>query len=181
MRWHGLILIVAILGAIWTALSAVPAGSAEGRRAPSPRAGFQAPPFSLDRLGAEPVSLIDLRGSVVVINLWASWCPPCRAEMPALQKVSTDFAAEDLVILGVHMTAQDSETNAAAFVSEYNLSFPILLDRKGEVGRLYQSRALPTTYFLDRDGIIQRVIVGGPLNEVTLRSIIETLLEEGGA
>ena len=181
MRWRSLILIVAILGAAWTAVSAVPPGSTAGTRAPSPRAGFQAPPFSLERLDGGLLSLTDLRGSVVVINLWASWCPPCRAEMPALQKVAADFAAEDLIILGVNMTAQDSEANAAAFVSEYNLSFPILLDRVGEVGRLYQSRALPTTFFVDREGVIREVFVGGPLSEVTLRSTIELLLEEGGS
>ncbi len=181
MRWRRLILIVAVLGAAWTAGSAVPAGSADGTRAPSPRAGFQAPLFSLERLGGDALSLMDLRGSVVVINLWASWCPPCRAEMPALQKVAKSFADDDLMILGIHMTAQDSEANAVAFVREYNLSFPILLDRTGAVGRLYQSRALPTTFFVDREGVIREVVVGGPLHEVALRSTIESLLQEGGS
>lgn len=181
MRWTGLILVVAILGAGWTALSAVPSGSADGMRAPSPRIGFQAPLFTLDRLGGDALSLIDLRGSVVVINFWASWCPPCRAEMPALQEVADAYDPEDLIILGVNMTAQDSEANAAAFVRELNVSFPVLLDRTGEVGRLYQSRALPTTFFVDREGVIREIFVGGPLSEVTLLSTIEALVEDGGS
>lgn len=180
-RWPGVILAVAILGTAWMIFSSVPAGTASGPVAPSPRAGFAAPPFELADLDGELLSLTELQGKVVVINLWASWCPPCRAEMPALQNASTSYADEDLVILGVHMTAQDSEANARAFVSEYGLSFPILLDRVGEVGRLYQSRALPTTFFVDRGGIIRQVVVGGPLSEVTLRSTIESLLGEGGS
>ena len=180
-RWLGLILVVASLGTAWTIVSSVPAGTASGPVAPSPRAGFAAPSFTLEDLDGEPRSLADLQGKVVVINLWASWCPPCRAEMPALQNASTSYADEDLVILGVHMTAQDSEAKARAFVSEYGLTFPILLDRAGEVGRLYQSRALPTTFFVDREGIIRQVVVGGPLSEVTLLATIESLLGEGGS
>ena len=180
-RWLVLILVIAILGTTWTIVSSVPAGTATGPMAPSPRAGFPAPPFTLEDLEGRPRSLTELQGKVVVINLWASWCPPCRAEMPALQNVSASYSDQDLVILGVHMTAHDSEANARDFVGEYGLSFPILLDRAGEVGRLYQSRALPTTFFIDREGVIRQVVVGGPLSEITLRSAIESLLGGDGS
>ena len=180
-RWLGLILVVALLGTAWTLVSSVPPGTVTGPGAPSPRAGFPAPPFTLEALDGEPRSLTELHGSVIVINLWASWCPPCRAEMPALQNVSTSYPDQDLVILGVHMTGQDSEANARDFAGELGLSFPILLDRSGEVGRLYQSRALPTTFFIDREGVIRQVVVGGPLSEITLRATIESLLGEDGS
>jgi len=99
--------------------------------------------------------------------------------MPALQRVYEELGQRGLVVLGVHMTAQDTQAKAAQFVGELGLTFPILLDRSGEVGQLYQSRALPTTFFVDRRGVIQRVVVGGPLSEVALRSYLEPLMAEG--
>jgi cytochrome c biogenesis protein CcmG/thiol:disulfide interchange protein DsbE len=176
-RMGMLIILVLLLGSGWIALSA-PEGSTSGGLIPSPRPGFLAPGFQLETLDRNELDLEDLRGQVVVINLWASWCPPCRAEMPALQHVYEDLKDQGLVVLGVHMTAQDSESKAAEFVREFGLTFPILLDRSGLVGKLYQSRALPTTFFVGRDGVIREVVVGGPLNEVTLRSNVQPLLEE---
>jgi cytochrome c biogenesis protein CcmG/thiol:disulfide interchange protein DsbE len=173
-----IIVLVLLLGSGWIVASAAPLGSTTAGLIPSPRPGFLAPDFELDLLGSGSINLLDLRGQVVVINLWASWCPPCRAEMPVLQRVYEDLQGEGLIVLGVHMTAQDSPANADAFVQELGLSFPVLLDRSGLVGKLYQSRALPTTFFVDRDGVIQEVVVGGPLNEVTLRSYLQPLLAE---
>jgi cytochrome c biogenesis protein CcmG/thiol:disulfide interchange protein DsbE len=175
-----LIACVLVFGSAWVAVSAVPAGATTGGLIPSPRRGFLAPDFDLEAIGSQRIHLQDLRGQVVVINLWASWCPPCRAEMPALQRVYEDYQERGLVVLGVNMTAQDGVAEAEAFAGRLGLTFPILYDRTGLVGKLYQSRALPTTFFLDREGVIQRVVVGGPLTEVTLRSHLEPLLEEGG-
>jgi len=76
------------------------------------------------------------------------------------------------------MTAQDNLAAVETFVHEFNLTFPILLDTDGEVGITYLMRALPTTFFIDRDGVIQRVIVGGPMSEVTLQSTVEQLMED---
>jgi len=176
-RMGMLIVLVLLLGSAWIALS-VPQGSTSGGLIPSPRTGFLAPGFQLETLDRKPIDLEELRGQVVVINLWASWCPPCRAEMPALQHVYEDLMDQGLVVLGVNMTAQDTESRAAEFVQEFGLTFPILLDRSGLVGKLYQSRALPTTFFVGRDAVIREVVVGGPLNEVTLRANVQPLLEE---
>lgn len=158
-------------------LSSVPANETTGGKVPAPREGFLAPAFKLETLEGQSQSLSDFRGAVVVLNLWASWCPPCRAEMPALQSLYEEYRDQGLAVLAVNMTYQDSASAAAAFVAEYGLSFPIMLDRTGLVGNLYRMRALPTTFFIDREGVIQEVVVGGPMSEITLQSMIVELLE----
>ena len=167
------------LGTGWTFLSRIPMTAINaGERPASPRQGFMAPDFTLDLLGGGQVKLSDLRGKPVVVNLWASWCPPCRAEMPAIEKVYRDYKDLGLVVLGVNTTNQDSEADAAAFVREYGLTFPIPLDRDGSVSVRYALRGLPTTFFIDRKGIIRSVVVGGPMSEAVIRSNVEDLLKK---
>lgn len=178
IRWSLVVTGAAILGGLWIWASAVPVEATTGGLIPSPREGFLAPDFTLESLSGDQISLSDMRGKAIVLNLWASWCPPCRAEMPALQRVYQENHDRGLQVLAVNMTAQDSLTDVEAFVQEFNLTFPILLDTSGEVGNAYLMRALPTTFFIDREGVIQRVIVGGPMSEVTLQSTVEQLLEE---
>ena len=167
-------LIVLAFGAAWTFASRALAVASPA----SPRQGFAAPDFTLDLLGGGEVTLSDLRGKPVVVNLWASWCPPCRAEMPAIQKVYQDYKDLGLVVLGVNTTNQDSEADAAAFVRDYGLTFPIPLDRDGSVSVRYALRGLPTTFFIDREGIIRSVVVGGPMSEAVIRSNVEDLLKK---
>ena len=113
-----------------------------------------------------------------MINFWATWCPPCREEMPAIQAVYEDYQEQGFVVLAVNTTFQDNEFDVNDFVDEYNLTFPILLDKSGEVSQQYQLRGLPSTYFVDQKGVIQSVIVGGPMNETMIRSRVEALLKE---
>lgn len=167
------------LGGGWTFLSRLPATAANASQQPaSPRQGFAAPDFTLELLGGGEVTLSELRGKPVVVNLWASWCPPCRAEMPAIQKVYQDYQDLGLVVLGVNTTNQDNEADAAAFVRQYKLTFPIPLDRDGAVSVRYELRGLPTTFFVDREGMIRSVVVGGPMSEAMIRSKVEDLLKE---
>lgn len=167
------------LGGGWTFLSRLPATAANASQQPaSPRQGFAAPDFTLELLGGGEVTLSELRGKPVVVNLWASWCPPCRAEMPAIQKVYQDYQDLGLVVLGVNTTNQDNEADAAAFVRQYGLTFPIPLDRDGSVSARYELRGLPTTFFIDRKGMIRSVVVGGPMSEAVIRSKVEDLLKE---
>lgn len=177
-RWAILMGAVFIIGAAWIWRSAVPASATQSGEISSPREGFAAPDFSLELMRGGEVTLSDLRGKVVIVNLWASWCPPCRAEMPALQRLYEDNHERGLEILAVNTTFQDSAGTAQAFVDELGLTFPVPLDRSGEVSRLYQLRALPSTFFIDRHGVIRQVVLGGPMSEATLQVAVEILLEE---
>ena len=178
-RWEILMLASLVAGLLWTVVSRVPSAvGAPLSSSPSPREGFLAPDFTLDTLEGTKVTLSDLRGKIVLINLWATWCPPCRAEMPALENAYEQYKDSGVVILGLNVTNQDSEKDIPLFVKEFGLTFPILLDRDGSVSALYQLRGLPTTYFVNREGIIRTVVVGGPMSETFIRSTIEALLQE---
>jgi peroxiredoxin len=178
-RWMGVITITLIIGLAWIQISAVPAAATTGGAIPSPREGFAAPDFTLGTMNGDEVTLSNLRGQAVVINIWASWCPPCRAEMPAIQAVYEKNRDRGLEVLAVNTTYQDSERDAQAFVQEYGLTFPVPMDRDGSVSRQYQLRALPSTFFVDRNGIIRKVVLGGPMSETTIQTAVEEILEEG--
>ncbi|MFH2038529.1 MAG: TlpA disulfide reductase family protein, partial [Chloroflexota bacterium] len=140
--------------------------------------GFSAPDFSVDLLTGGQITLSGLRGQPVVLNVWATWCPPCRQEMPALEKVYNDFKEEGLVLIGLNLTSQDSEKTVASFVQEFGLSFPIALDRDGTVQKKYKISGYPTTFFIDREGIIRSVVVGGPMSAALIQSKVEELFKE---
>lgn len=178
-RWRLVIVAVFVLGAGWTLLSRVPvtAGGPPAVRV-SPQEGFLAPDFALNTLDGRQIGLSTLRGKVVVVNLWASWCLPCRAEMPALDKIYQADRGSGLEVLAVNATGQDSEAAARTYAGQLGLSLPVLLDTSGDVGRRYLLRALPTTFFIDRRGVIRAIIVGGPMSEALIASKIETLLRE---
>jgi cytochrome c biogenesis protein CcmG, thiol:disulfide interchange protein DsbE len=178
-RWRLVMVLVFVIGAGWTWLSRAPAaGSAAQVLQTSPQEGFLAPDFTLDSLGGEQMTLSALRGKVVLVNLWASWCGPCRAEMPAIDRVYQANRSRGFEVLAVDATNQDSESDARAFVEKLGLTFPILLDRTGSVGQRYLLRALPTSFFIDRRGVIRSVMVGGPMSEALISTKIEDLLQE---
>ncbi len=171
------ILILLLAGLGWIALSADTSQAPASER-PAPRVGFAAPDFALTTLNGESITLHDLRGQAVVLNLWATWCPPCRAEMPTLQKVYDEYRTHGLIVLAVNATDQDRREDVIAFVRANKLTFPVLLDERGDVGRLYLVRSLPTTFFISADGVIREVVVGGPMSEALLRTRIEHILSE---
>jgi peroxiredoxin len=126
-----------------------------------PSIGKAVPNFSLITLDGNQVSLSDFKGKAVFINLWASWCPPCRLEMPDIQAAYEKYQTQDLVVLGINITNQDNLADARAFVEEFKLTFPILLDESGEVSAgLFRLLALPTSFFIDSEGILQRIQIG---------------------
>lgn len=179
VRWLAFSLALLTAGAAWIAISAVPARATTEGQIPSPRVGFLAPDFNLTTLEGDTVRLADLHGSVVIVNFWASWCPPCRAEMPDLREVYLANRERGLEILAVNVLYQDNREAVERFVAEFRLPFPIPLDTSGEVANRYLMRALPTTFFIDRQGVIREVIVGGPMSTTTLQTTVEKLLQEG--
>ena len=143
------------------------------------RIGDVPPAATLPDLHGNPVILPSaFRGSVVVIHFWASWCPPCRAEMPAIQQVYESYRSKGFEVVAVNMTHQDSLPEVKAFADTYQLTFPVLLDEAGETAFRYRVRALPTTFLIDKDGIIREVMIGGPLSETFLDAKISKLFEE---
>lgn len=122
--------------------------------------GNQAPDFMLPTLDGEMVSLSQFQGQPVLVNFWASWCLPCRQEMPEFVRIYTESKAEGLVILGVNLTQVDSLPETQAFVEEFEIQFPVLLDGDGVVKSLYRVIGIPVSIFVRRDGIVTRIQIG---------------------
>ena len=113
--------------------------------------------FILKDLSGSEVRLEDYRGKVILINFWATWCLPCRIEMPSMEKLYAKFKNDGFTILAIDM--QEDAARVKAFKEQYQLNFPILLDSDGSVGQFYGVISIPTTYLVDRQGYI----IGGAL------------------
>jgi len=111
-----------------------------------------APDFTLATLEDKKVSLKDFRGKLVFLNFWASWCTPCREEMPAMERLYQQFKDKGFVILAV--SVKDSRKDSLTFVKELKISYPTALDPEGDVGQLYSVWGLPVTYLIDPKGIV---------------------------
>jgi len=176
--WIGLAAMALILGLIWMNQDiAAPAvsGGAERNGAPiAPQVGAIAPDFSLVTLDGESVRLSDFHGKPVILNFWATWCPPCREEMPALEEIWQQYGAGGVVVLGVDQG--ESTAVVERFIREnVDTSFPILMDSNHAVGNSYFVRSLPTTFFIDRNGFIQEIRIGGPLSLAFLQDQVRKL------
>lgn len=134
-----------------------------------------APPFTLESVDGRMVSLSDYQGQVVLVNIWATWCPPCVRETPRLVRVYEEFKGQGFVMLGVNTTYQDKRDAVATFVRDQKISYPVLLDLDGAVGTIYGGRLMPTSYLIDRDGKIVVTKVG-EVDEAQLREQIAALL-----
>jgi cytochrome c biogenesis protein CcmG/thiol:disulfide interchange protein DsbE len=170
-------IIILILGLIWIVVSADPSGTSTTGKIPAPQQGFPAPNFELKTPQGETVRLSDLRGQAVLVNLWATWCPPCRAEMQTIETVYNEYKDQNFTVLGVNMTYQDEPLEIIPFVNEQKLTFPILLDETGVMASAYQLKSLPSSFFIDRAGYIKEVVIGGPMSEALLRSRVEQVLK----
>jgi len=115
--------------------------------------GNRARDFALENLAGDEVSLSDYRGSVVLINFWATWCPPCRAEIPDLEAAYRTWRGNGLVVLG--LSTDESREQVQAFVDEFGMTYPILLDSEAKIMETYRARGLPLSVLVDRDGVIQ--------------------------
>ncbi|HNB40682.1 MAG TPA: TlpA disulfide reductase family protein [Anaerolineales bacterium] len=171
-----LYILLLIAGASWIVISGQPTGTTTVAAA-APQAGFTAPDFTLKTAEGETYTLSELKGQAVLINVWATWCPPCKAEMPAIEKMYNEYKGQGFNVLAINSTFQDDPLQIKPFTEEYSLTFPILLDETSDISRDYQVRSLPSSYFVNRYGIITEVVIGGPMSEALLRTKIEEALK----
>jgi thiol-disulfide isomerase/thioredoxin len=144
-----------------------------GASGPAALAGAPAISYDVKRLDGQTDGLGRYRGSVVLMNLWATWCPPCREEMPALEKFYQENKGKGIVVLGVDQG--ESADAAGSFVRDHGVTFPILLDADQQYGRSYAAIGLPTTVIVDRTGHVLRGI-DGPLTLAQMREAVGSAL-----
>lgn len=136
----------------------VNASSEELARTPAPRVGFPAPDFTLANLDGKPTKLSDFRGQAVFLNFFATWCSPCRAEMPDILATYEENKAKGALVLAIDL--QEDAPTVRNYADSLGLTFPIVLDRSGQVAALYRLTALPTSYFIDKDGVVRDMQIG---------------------
>ncbi|RDU37642.1 TlpA family protein disulfide reductase [Neobacillus piezotolerans] len=135
--------------------------------------GNIAPDFELALLTGEKVKLSDYRGKKVILNFWATWCPPCKAEMPHMQSFYEKNKNKEMTILAVNLTALDKGQEAIdTFVKDYGLTFPIPLDEKNKIGTLYETITIPTSYIIGTDGRISKKYIG-PMDEELMAKLLK--------
>jgi cytochrome c biogenesis protein CcmG, thiol:disulfide interchange protein DsbE len=148
--------------------------------------GGAAPTFeAMDLRAGRPVTLADYRGKVVLVNVWATWCGPCRIEMPSMQRlyqklVGTDFRIAAVSVDGdlFHLEGSQDRAGTLAFANGMGLTFDILHDPSGAIRNNYQTTGVPESFLVDRDGVIVKKVVGaaewdGPVNEALIRRLLD--------
>ena len=136
-------------------------------------AGQEAPDFGLPGLQGNTVRLSDFRGQVVLLNFWATWCSPCRTEVPILVAAYERYRGRGFTVLGVDLG--EPRERVQSFVNQYRITFPVVLDEDGRVGRVYPVRAIPVSLILDREGAVRKVWVGA-MSEEAIEQVVEPLL-----
>lgn len=175
--WALLFMGVAVLGLGWVAYSQEEESSLSGGETltEAPVAGYLAPGFTLNSTLGEQISLVDYRGQPVVLNFWATWCPPCRAEMPLFQEASVKYNGR-ATVLGVDQG--EPQSIVSDFGNALSITYPLLVDQDNSVNRNYGVAALPTTIFIDGEGVVREVFTG-IVSQAVLEDRIERLIAEG--
>ena len=147
-----------VLLIIILALGLAVTSCASGSGPTEARVGQQAPDFQLQNLDGQSISLKEFKDKPVLINFWATWCGPCVYEMPFLQEIHNEWSGKGLVLLAINKG--ESPATVSSFLQDQNLSIPVLLDTEQTVSQRYNVFGIPTTFFVDKDGIIQEKIIG---------------------
>lgn len=137
------------------------------------------PDFELKTLEGQTIRLSDYQGKKVILNFWATWCPPCKAEMPHLENYyKTKAKKQNVEIIAVNLTNAERGSNkletVKSFADEYGLTFPIPMDETGEVGNTYQTITIPTSYIIDSKGTIHEKIIG-PMDEEMIKKLVNEM------
>ena len=136
---------------------------------------FAAPELTLEDLSGNSVSLKDYPGSVVLVNLWATWCPPCMEEMPALQSFYEKYKADGFVLVAINQ--EETAEVVEPFVKEFGLTFPVWLDIDYLAQRQFNTMNLPSSYVMDRNGRVRLMWIGG-ISKKNLEKYVPDLIEE---
>jgi peroxiredoxin len=145
--------------------------------------GSRAPDFHAVRITPDsatpPVTLANYAGQVVIVNIWATWCDPCRAEMPSLQKLAAEFGPAGLKVVAVSVDNPRMEQSIRGFVKDFGLTFDILYDATGNIQEEYQTTGVPETFVIGKDGVIRKRVVGGSdWSAEPERALVRQLLAE---
>ena len=154
---------------------ALPAALAPAGAEVNPKKGDLAPDFLLETLEGGELRLSDLRGQAVVLNFWATWCAPCRREIPQLVAAYDENREQGLVVVGVNL--QENRGIIRDYAEGFGMEFPIAIDRDGRVGDRYRLLGLPTTFFIDREGVVRSVFTG-PFLEKRKGTNVQGAIEE---
>jgi peroxiredoxin len=157
------------------AADGVPIASARGvdNKGAQPAVGHPAPNFEMHLPNGEKVALSDLKGHPMIVNFWATWCPPCRREMPDLIKAYETHKDEGLVVLEVN--SAEAPVQVEAFIEQFNVTAPVVIDARNEVLGVYRTNGLPASFFIDKDGVIQAHWPGF-LDANTLEELLQKIL-----
>lgn len=178
LQWLALIAATALLGTAWIFVSREPVQQSSGPTTltEAPIVGYLAPDFTLQTPLGESITLREVTaragGQPAVVNFWASWCGPCRVEMPDFQRVNMKYNGR-IAILGVNQG--ENAPTVTEFGAEFGITYPLLVDQDSSVNRSYNVNSLPTTVFIDANGIVREVNIG-ILTQAVLEDRIETLL-----
>ncbi len=176
----GVLIILGVLAALWLPSRAEKSTAPTGGRAgnsviPVEVPERPAPDLKLQDLEGNPVSLADYRGQVVLLNNWATWCPPCKAEMPDLEAYHEAHKDEGFTVIAVN--AGDRPNEVAAFAQAYHLTFPVWPDPSTETLRAFGIQGLPTSYLIDRNGMV-RATWTGAITQAVLEEYITPYIKE---
>ena len=140
--------------------------------APAPQVGKPAPDFQLPNLEGQSISLSDFRGKPVMLNFWATWCAYCRYEMPYIQEIYEGWTGKPPSVVVLAINTGESSSKARGFLESHGFSFPVLLDTTEAIAQSYSVRGIPTTFFIDEDGIIQEKIIGAFPNKESIEQYL---------
>lgn len=171
-RWSGVLLALTILAAfalVAPRLIAIATGP------PPPGPGVAAPEFSGRLVNGQQTRLSDYRGRIVLLDFWGTWCPPCVASLPHLQRIQDAYAAKNVVVLGVNQDP-GQEAKVRGFLDRRNLTFPSVMD-PGRIHRSYGVYSFPSSFVIDPQGII-RASFRGPASEQTIRKALDRVVEQ---
>jgi thiol-disulfide isomerase/thioredoxin len=170
-KLSAILAILLVLGAVAT--SCPGQSTTNGGATGPPVVGKLAPDFELDTLDGQTVILSQLKGRPVLVNFWATWCGPCRYEMPFLQQIYEDWPGDELVLLTINVG--ESSSDVSQFMQSQGFSFTVLLDGEAAVAQRYSVTGIPTTFFIDKEGVIQNVHVGSFQSQTDIETILSKI------